>query len=245
MIRKSKGEFDKNIGAQSKSNTEIFLIWGCLANSNCINGKMLKWIKTFLSNHRQIVKVNGVKSIPLAILSGITRGSVMGPILFVIYIINNLPKLVKCDAYVFADDSKILRQITTKQDGLQLQSDINSLKEWPQKWLLTFHPKNSHVLTLAEFYNISHTEKYTLHHEKKFGGGETNKRDGWADSKKLRKISTAFIWTHLEYGQVIWAPYLKKCVTILENVQRRATKFVMDFITWAIQEYWGNWVYHC
>ena len=70
-----------------------------------INGKILGWIKAFLSNRRQILNVNGMKSDPATVLSGIAQGSVLGPILFVIYI-NDLPEFVKCSAYLFADDTK-------------------------------------------------------------------------------------------------------------------------------------------
>ena len=76
-----------------------------------------------------------------------------------------MPEVVKCGTYLFADDTKIFRQITTKKDALQLQSDINSLEQWSQKWLLTFHRKKYHVLMLGKFYNITHTEKYTLHRQ--------------------------------------------------------------------------------
>ena len=82
-----------------------------------------------------------MKSDPATVLSGIPQGSVLGPILFVIYR-NDLPEVVKFGTYLFADDTKIFRQITTKEDALQLQSDIDSLGQWSQKWLLTFHPKN-------------------------------------------------------------------------------------------------------
>ena len=105
-----------------------------------VNGKVLEWIKTFLSNCHQIVNVKEMKSDPATVLSGILQSSVLGPILFVIYI-NDLPEVVKCGTYLFANDTKIFRQITTKEDALQLQSDINSLEQWSQKWLLTFHPK--------------------------------------------------------------------------------------------------------
>ena len=71
--------------------------------SDGINGKVLEWVKAFLSNRRQIVNVNG------------------------------MPEVAKCGTYLFADDTKIFRQITTKEDALQLQSDINSLEQWSQK----------------------------------------------------------------------------------------------------------------
>ena len=76
-----------------------------------------------------------------------------------------LPEVVKCGTYLFANDTKIFRQITTKEDALLLQSDINSLEQWSQKWLPTFHPKKCHIMTLGKFYNIAHTEKYTLHRQ--------------------------------------------------------------------------------
>ena len=73
------------------------------------------------SNHLQIVSLNGMKSDPTTVLSGIPQGSVLGPILFIIHI-NDLPEVVKCGTYLFADDTNIFRQITTKEDALQLQS---------------------------------------------------------------------------------------------------------------------------
>ena len=106
-----------------------------------INGKVLEQIKVFLSNCHETVNFDGMKSDPETVLSGIPQGSVLGPILFVIHI-NDLPGVVKCGTYLFADDTKIFRQITTKEDAFQLQSDINSLEQWSQKWLLTFCPKN-------------------------------------------------------------------------------------------------------
>ena len=74
-----------------------------------INGKILEWIKAFLSNCRQIVNVNGMKSDPATALSGFPQGDLY---------INHFPKVVKCGTYLFADDTKIFRQITTKEDAL-------------------------------------------------------------------------------------------------------------------------------
>ena len=76
--------------------------------SHSICGKVLEWIKAFLSNRRQIVHVNGMKSDPANVLSGMPQGSVLGPMLFVIYI-NDLTEVVKCGTYLFADDTKIYR----------------------------------------------------------------------------------------------------------------------------------------
>ena len=107
--------------------------------SYSINSKVLEWIKAFLRNRHQIVNVNGTKSDPATALSGIPQGSVLGPILLVKYV-NDVPEVVKCGTYLFGDDTEIFRKMTTKEDVLQLQSDINSLEQWSQKWLLIFHP---------------------------------------------------------------------------------------------------------
>ena len=74
--------------------------------SHGISGKVLEWIKAFLSNRRQIVNVNAMKSDPANVLSGMPQGSALGPTLFVIYI-NDLTEVVKCGTYLFADDTKI------------------------------------------------------------------------------------------------------------------------------------------
>lgn len=54
--------------------------------------------------------------------------------------------------YLFANDTEILRQITTKEDTLQLESDINSFEEWYQKWLLTFLQKNESCFDVGKFF---------------------------------------------------------------------------------------------
>ena len=94
-----------------------------------INGQVLEWMKAFLSNHRKIVIVNGMKSDPATVLSEILQVSILGPMLFGIYI-NDLPEVVKCGTYLFTYDTKIFRQISPT---LQLKSGINSLEQWSQK----------------------------------------------------------------------------------------------------------------
>ena len=66
-----------------------------------------------------------MKSDPATVLSGILQGSVLGPILFVIYI-NDLPEVVTCGTYLFADDTKISRQITTKESKPGMSSQKKS-----------------------------------------------------------------------------------------------------------------------
>ena len=106
-----------------------------------ISGKILGWITSFLTGRTQQVKINGATSGNAPVTSGIPQGSVLGPILFVIYI-NDLPEVVDKNSYVylFADDTKVFRQIKTLYDKVILQNDIKNLLVWSSKWLLKFHP---------------------------------------------------------------------------------------------------------
>ena len=112
-----------------------------------LDSYILDWIKDFLTNRTQIVKINDIKSESAPVLSGIPQGSVLGPLLFVIYI-NDLPECVSSTSYLYADDTKMFKKILNMNDALNLQSDINQFQEWSEKWFLKFHPDKCHVLIL-------------------------------------------------------------------------------------------------
>ena len=70
---------------------------------------------------------------------------------------------IEADGLLYADDTKIFRCITCKQDAQALQSDLNALENWTRKWLLSFHPDKCHVLTLCKFDKIQYTERYKIY----------------------------------------------------------------------------------
>ena len=92
-----------------------------------IKGNILEWIRDFLDGRIQQMMVNGVKSEIAPVISGIPQGTVLRPVLFVIYI-NDLLDNIKSDGLMFADDTKIFRHITSREDALALQSDIKLLE---------------------------------------------------------------------------------------------------------------------
>ena len=98
------------------------------------------------SGRSQEMIVNGAKSETAPVLSGIPQGTVLGPVLFVIYI-NDILENLSSEGLLFADDTKIFRKVTSRQDALNLQFDIKALEDWSKMWLLCFNPDKCHVLS--------------------------------------------------------------------------------------------------
>ena len=113
-----------------------------------INGQLLKWFESFLTGRRQCVKVNSALSSWTQVSSGVPQGSVLGPLLFVLYI-NELPSLVSSNLLMFADDIKLYRCIRSPEDCLILQNDINILLDWSKHWLLFFNVSKCKALHIG------------------------------------------------------------------------------------------------
>ncbi|PIK59086.1 putative RNA-directed DNA polymerase from mobile element jockey-like [Apostichopus japonicus] len=102
-------------------------------------GLVLCWVDAFLSDREQSVVVNGSRSNPSKVTSGVPQGSVLGPILFLAYI-NDIGNAVSSGVRLFADDCVCYRVIDDVSDGHQLQEDINILGQWAKDWGMSFQP---------------------------------------------------------------------------------------------------------
>ena len=105
-----------------------------------IQGNLIGWIRNFLTNRKQRVILNGTQSSTAIVTSGIPQGSVLGPVLFTIYI-NDLPDLVHNTTKLFADDAKIYSVVNNANDQDDLQNDLKQLDKWSRHWLLKFNPE--------------------------------------------------------------------------------------------------------
>ena len=94
-----------------------------------ITGNTQNWIKSFLSNRKQRVSDNGALSDITDVISGVPQGSVLGPVLYLLYI-NDIDGNIKSYIRLFADDSIIYRKICSKTDHEILQTDLNQLQLW-------------------------------------------------------------------------------------------------------------------
>ena len=111
-----------------------------------IHEKVTKWVESFLSKRQQSVVVGGVSSFEVPIKSGVPQGTVLGPLLFIIFI-NDMKLSVKGSIIkLFADDTRILKHIVSTDDTLVLQSDLSSVIKWAKKNNMSLHEDKFELL---------------------------------------------------------------------------------------------------
>ena len=216
-----------------------------------IGGEAIKWISDFLEGRTQYVEVNGEKSKWTNVTSGIPQGSVLGPLLFVIYI-NDLPEQVNSTVYLFADDTKISNIIKDDASKECLQQDLNLLQSWSKTWLLKSHPqkcKHMHIGKKIDetTYKLGDHELEKTKVEKDIGVyvdcdltfdthisekvkkansmfGVIRRNFQYLDEKTFLPLYKSLVRTHLDYACSVWSPYKMKHIEQIESVQRRASK---------------------
>ncbi|KAI8511987.1 hypothetical protein Bbelb_110870 [Branchiostoma belcheri] len=108
----------------------------------------LNWLEAFLTNREQTVVVEGKTSAPVKVASGVPQGSVLGPLLFLLYI-NDLPDKLDSNVRLFADDCLLYVELSTQNDSQLLQKDLNTLEEWHSKWLMQFNPEKCYIMHIT------------------------------------------------------------------------------------------------
>ena len=113
-----------------------------------IDKHIWQWISNFLKKRKQCVVVDGVSSGLVDVDSGVSQGTVLGPILFLLHI-NNLPSIVSSKVRLFADDCLIYRQIKSNNDQIELQRDLNLLESWEVKWGMRFNAAKCNIMRVS------------------------------------------------------------------------------------------------
>ena len=113
-----------------------------------IKWNTLKWIQSFLTGRTQTVVLDGESSNEVPVTSGVPQGSVLGPLLFLLYI-NDLPENIQSQLRLFAEDTAVYLTVSGLQDSQVLQSDLDSLQCWERIWDIEFNPSKCQVLHIT------------------------------------------------------------------------------------------------
>lgn len=104
-----------------------------------ISGPLYSWFESYLTNRYQRVSVNGFNSDWRKTEAGVPQGSVLGPLLFLVYI-NDISDDVSSDCFLFADDSLLLNEVTSPiTTAYELNLDLQSIATWANNWLVTMN----------------------------------------------------------------------------------------------------------
>ena len=105
--------------------------------------------------------LEGERSAEAPVTSGVPQGSVLGPLLFLLYI-NDLPQNIQSQVRLFADDTAVYLTVTSSEDANTLQADLDTLQEWERTWDMDFNPSKCQVLHITRSRQPLQSQ-YTLH----------------------------------------------------------------------------------
>lgn len=125
-----------------------------------IHPSVIRWIDSFLIGREQSVSVDSSSSTPVPVTSGVPQGSVLGPLLFLIYI-NDLPSSINSTIRLFADDCVVYRKITDPTDHYILQNDLDTISSWCTHWQMNINPGKCKQMTVAT-NSIKSSREYSL-----------------------------------------------------------------------------------
>ena len=123
--------------------------------SHGMGNSIINWIEQWLTDRRQRVVVDGEVSSWKSVLSGVPQGSVLGPILFLVYI-DDLEEGVTGNILKFADDTKLFRKTKEIGDKQKLQDDIDKLVRWSEKWQMLFNVGKCKCLHTIQYNTIQY-----------------------------------------------------------------------------------------
>ena len=216
-----------------------------------IDGQILEWIKAWLSGRKQRVVLNGKHSNWIDVPCSVCQGSVLGPLLFLMFIddIDLCLHEITTLLLKFADDTKVIKRITSLIDNHALQETITSLQEWAKKWQMRFNVDKCKILHIGNrnphhTYYMEGSELLAVQSEKDLGImidssakpslqctkaakkgnqvlGQLLRSFKARDKVVLTQLYKVFVRPHLEYAVQAWCPYAVKDIDVLEKVQKR------------------------
>jgi len=235
--------------------------------SHGIGGNVADWIEVWLTNRKQKVGLNKNYSDWSSVSSGVPQGSVLGPLLFLIYI-NDLDEGIISKLGKFADDTKVARGVSNDNEVDILREDLGKIWQWSVDWQMLFNLDKCTVMHLGSKnpeceYKMGNNILKKSKQERDLGvimdsSGKSTEQCIMAVKKAnavlgmikrninfkskdvIVKLYKALVRPKLEYCIQAWCPYLKKDIDILERVQKRATKMIEGYKNMCYEDRLSN-----
>ena len=223
-----------------------------------VNDQVSSWIEAWLRDRRQRVVVGGEESAWSAVSSGVSQRSILGPLLFIVYI-NDLDEKMTSTVLKFADDTTI-----SSNSQQELQRDLDTAVEWAQTWQMQFNMNKFKVIHVGHrnesaIYNMGNHRLDEVEEEQDLGVlihrtlsvsnncavavKKANQMAGHIYITVTHKsvqtvvpLYKALVRPHLEYCSLVWSPYLKKDILSIDKVQRRVTNMIPSISTLTYEE---------
>lgn len=220
-----------------------------------INPAVVSWIKEYLTLRRQFVVVNGVRSRAQSVSSGVPQGSVLGPLLFLLYI-NDIGDGLTSQLRLFADDCVVYRITNGTEDLNLIQQDLDRISTWCTRWRMqlnltktvnmTFTRKKNPLnycytlnnivigkVTEFKYLGVWYTPELSWQKQVNYVTGKAGKmlgfirRNSGAFSQSTRELLyKTYVRSVLEYACVVWDPTTARDVIKLERVQNLGARYV-------------------
>ena len=209
---------------------------------------VINWLKSFLKGRRQRVRVGKTLSSWKEVQSGVPQGSVLAPLLFILYVSDMQETLKDVNVLKFADDTKIYMAVTKQEDIDLIQSNLNKLSDWFLTWKMPINIKKSGII---HFGSQNSSQQYELYcsklelfqRERDLGVIMDNKLSykhhiqltvskawklyGWMvrnvesrDKLVILHVYKTMLRPLLEYASTVWSPHRIIDLTKIERIQK-------------------------
>ena len=194
-------------------------------------------------------------------ISGVPQGSILGPLLFIVYV-NDIPDAINYShCFLFADDAKLLKVINTSADHNQLQEDLSDVSTWCEQWNLKLNSSKCVAVHFSsqpqqsKTYSIGGTSIPFLEIQRDLGVTVSGTLS-WSFQCELvcskaykflhvirrnvppsspvnlkKQLYLTLVKSHVSYCCQLWRPFMVKDIQSIEKIQRRATKYILSDYT--------------
>ena len=218
-------------------------------------GPLFTWIQAFVTGRTQRVVMEQNSSEKLDVISGVPQGSVLGPLLFIIFLNDLSCNPDRAEQEKFADDLQLHSGITSPLDCLALNEEVNYVSRWAEEWQLPISNSKCKSFHVGK-KNTQHT--YSIQNHNLPGTTSCKNLGVWftedlkfsthcsqvvlSSNRRMAMVKRCFtnsdvdtkVWAFkvyvrpmMEYASSVWSPYLLKDIDHVESVQRRFTKSLL------------------